>query len=102
MPSTQKIRISLVDDDEKTLRILTELIATVETLTLHSHYESAARAVQRLPDDAPDVVLMDINMPEIDGVECIRQLKPRMQQTQFLMLTVYEDANHIFAALAAG
>jgi DNA-binding NarL/FixJ family response regulator len=102
MPPAQKIRVSLVDDDEKTRRILTELIATVETLTLLSDYGTAALAVQNLPKNAPDVVLMDINMPEIDGVECIRQLKPRMPRTLFLMLTVYEDANHIFAALAAG
>lgn len=59
-------------------------------------------AVAALRADAPNVVLMDINMPGLNGVECVQRLKPQMPQTQFLMLTVYEDADHIFAALAAG
>lgn len=46
--------------------------------------------------------MVDINLPGISGVECIRRLKPIMPETQFVILTVYEDANHIFSALAAG
>jgi DNA-binding NarL/FixJ family response regulator len=50
----------------------------------------------------PDVVLSDINLPGLSGVECVRRLKPLLPDTQFVMLTVYEDADHIFQALAAG
>jgi DNA-binding NarL/FixJ family response regulator len=102
MASPTEIRISIVDDDEKTRGILTEVIGTVASLHLVSDYGSAAPALERLPKEQLDVVLMDINMPGMNGVECVRQLKPQMPKTQFLMLTVYEDTNHIFAALAAG
>ena len=70
---------------------------------------SAGRGVGRcgeraggLPEQKPDVVLMDINLPGMNGVEAVRRLKPALPATQFVMLTVYEDADHIFNALAAG
>ncbi|MEO6567980.1 MAG: response regulator transcription factor [Opitutaceae bacterium] len=95
-------RISIVDDDEPTRRILMEVIKGAPELELVSHYAGSISAIESLAADRPDVVLMDINMPQCNGVECVRRLKPTMPQTQFLMLTVYEDADHIFAALAAG
>ena len=52
--------------------------------------------------DEPDVVLMDINLGGMSGIECVRQLKPRMPATQMVMLTVFEDTEKIFSALAAG
>ncbi len=102
MARSKLIRVSLVDDDAKTRRILTEIIGTVEQLQLVSDYGAADPALKQLPGERPDVVLMDINMPETNGVQCVQQLKPHMPHTQFLMLTVYEDTDHIFAALAAG
>ena len=95
-------RVSIVEDDEPTRRILMEVIERVPSLELLSSYGSTTLAVSRLPADKPDVVLMDINMPWPNGVECVRQLKPQMPSTQFMMLTVYEAADHVFAALAAG
>jgi RNA polymerase sigma factor (sigma-70 family) len=79
-----------------------EVIERVPSLQLLSNYGNTSVALARLPADKPDVVLMDINMPWPNGVECVRQLKPQMPQTQFMMLTVYEAADHVFAALAAG
>ena len=67
-----------------------------------SHHASTESARETLPAARPDVVRMDINRPLLNGVECVRRLKPQVPATQFLMLTVYEDADHIFAALAAG
>jgi len=58
--------------------------------------------LKALPQDKPDVVLMDINLPGINGVECVRQLKQLMPSIQVMMLTVYEDTENIFNALAAG
>jgi len=55
-----------------------------------------------LPAEKPAVVLMDINLPGISGIECVRRLKPLLPDTQFVMLTIYEDADHIYNALAAG
>jgi DNA-binding NarL/FixJ family response regulator len=96
------VRISIVDDNHKTRRILSDIIGTVGSLRLVSDYGSAAPAIERLPREKPDVVLMDIHMPETNGVECVRQLKPKMAETQFMMLTVYDDTKTIFAALSAG
>jgi DNA-binding NarL/FixJ family response regulator len=102
-PSTdQRRRISIVEDDEPTRRILADVINSAPDLVLVSHYAGSVAAIESLTRDRPEVVLMDINMPELNGVECVRRLKPRLPETQFLILTVYEDADHIFAALAAG
>src|SRR5207245_8065442 len=62
----------------------------------------AESALKALPQKEPQVVLMDINLPGMSGVEAVRKLKPDLQGTQFVMLTVYEDADHIYSALAAG
>ena len=97
-----KIRISIIEDDDPTRQILTEIIANTPNMALVSQYDRCDTAIKALPAEAPDVVLVDINLPEINGVEAVRRLKPEMPKTQFLMLTVYEDADHIFAALAAG
>lgn len=97
-----KLRISIIEDDDDTRQILTGIIASAPDLELVSTYPLCAPAIKALPEEKPDVVLVDINLPEINGVEAVRRLKPEMPQTQFLMLTVYEDPDHIFAALAAG
>ena len=96
------IRISIVEDDEPTRQILADVIRGAPGLELLSHYGDTAQALEALPRDKPDLVLMDINLIGSTGVECVRQLKPLLPATQFLMLTVYEDSDHIFAALAAG
>ncbi len=67
-----------------------------------SDYDSAETAVPRLPGDKPDVVLVDINLSGQSGIYCVCRLKPLMPETQFLMVTVYEDSAHIFEALTAG
>jgi DNA-binding NarL/FixJ family response regulator len=96
------IRLSIVEDDEPTRRILADVIRSAPDLQLLSHYGDTTQALESLPKDKPDVVLMDINLIGSTGVECVRHLKPLLPKTQFLMLTVYEDSDHIFAALAAG
>lgn len=96
------LRVSIVDDDEPISRILTELVRESKNLEFVSAYNDSEAALQKLPADRPDVVLMDINIPKINGIECVRRLKPELPGTQFLMLTVYADSDHIFSALAAG
>lgn len=97
-----KTRISIIEDDEETRLILTGIIRGAADLELVSTYPHCEPAIRGIPADHPDVVLVDINLPEISGVEAVRRLKPEMPATQFLMLTVYEDPDHIFAALTAG
>jgi DNA-binding NarL/FixJ family response regulator len=96
------LRVSIVDDDEPIGRILADLIGESKHLDFVSSYHDPKLALAQLPIERPDVVLMDINMPHCNGVECVRRLKPLLPETQFLMLTVYADSDHIFAALAAG
>lgn len=95
-------RICIVEDDHPTRNLLVEVISGAPHLSLVNSYSSTELAVQSLPADQPDVVLMDINLPKMNGVECVRRLKPRLPATQFLMLTVYEDHDHILDALSAG
>lgn len=97
-----KTRLALIEDDDPTRQILTELVSGAPGLELLAAYPRCAPAIAELPGLRPDVVLVDINLPEMNGVEAVRRLKPLLPSTQFLMLTVYEDPEHIFAALAAG
>ena len=101
-PEPKVIRISIVEDDEQTREILADVVRSVPLLRFVGGYAESETAVAQLPRDRPDVVLMDINLPKVSGVECVRRLRPLLPKTQFLMLTVYEDTDHIFNALAAG
>ena len=96
------ITVSIVEDDAPARGILAGWVRRAEGFRYLSDYGSAEAALARLPAERPAVVLMDINLPGMSGIECVRQLKALLPQTQFLMLTVYEDADHIFDALAAG
>jgi len=96
------IAVSIVEDNEQVRGTLARVIGRADGFRCASHYGSAEAALEGLPKDRPEVVLMDINLPGMNGVECVRQLKPRLPATQVLMLTVYEDTDTIFNALAAG
>ena len=96
------ISVSIVEDDAETREIIAGWIKNTRGLHLVSDYGTGERAVVRLPSDKPEIVLMDINLPGISGIECVRQLKQLLPDTQFLMLTVYEDSDYLFSALACG
>ena len=96
------IAVSIVDDDKKLRESITRFIDGSEGFRCVSTYGSAAAALQHLPADKPDVVLMDINMPGMNGIECVERLKTRMPELQVVILTVYEDTEKIFKALSVG
>ncbi|MEI8288453.1 MAG: response regulator transcription factor [Verrucomicrobiota bacterium] len=96
------ISVSIVEDNEKLRGTLSKVIGRAEGFHFVSDYANAEDAVADLPKAKPDVVLMDINLPGMNGVECVRKLKTLMPQLQVMMLTVYEDTENIFNALAAG
>jgi DNA-binding NarL/FixJ family response regulator len=98
----QMISVSIVDDEKKLCKSIATFLNSSPGFRCLSIYGSAAAALQHLPADNPDVALMDINMPGMDGIECVRRLKTSAPQIQIMMLTVYEDAEQIFKALAAG
>jgi DNA-binding NarL/FixJ family response regulator len=91
-----------VEDDVPAREILAGWIRNADGFRLAGEYDDAETAIARLPIEKPSVVLFDINLPGMNGIECVRKLKPRLPDTQFVMVTVYEDANHIFNALSAG
>lgn len=99
---TMTTRISIVEDDAGLCNIVASWLRQSQKLRLLSTFSDGESALAALPAQSPDVVLMDINLPGVDGVECVRQLKPLMPKTQFVMVTVYEDAKRIVSALAAG
>jgi len=96
------ITVSIVEDNDQLRGTLARVIGRAEGFECISHYGNAEEALKDLPNVRPEVVLMDINLPGMNGVECVRQLKQLLPQTQVMMLTVYEDTENIFKALAAG
>ena len=97
-----QIKVAIVDDDEGIRASLAVLIRRAPNLKLTGDYANAETALKEVPRHPPDVVLMDINLPGMKGVECVRQLKATMPAVQFLMLTVYEDSESLFNSLKAG
>ena len=96
------ITVSIIEDDAPVRQILTGWIDTAKGFRCLSAFGSAESALVSLPREAPHILLVDINLPGMSGIECVRRLKPLMPETQFLMLTVYADTDHIFDALSAG
>lgn len=96
------IKVALVEDDEGIRASLAALIRRASNLRLAGDYPDAETALKEIPHKPPDVVLMDINLPGLNGVECVRQLKANLPDVQFLMLTVYEDSDSLFNSLKAG
>ncbi len=96
------ISVSIVEDNDKLRGTLARVLNRAEGFSCASQYGSAEDALKDLPQIRPDVVLMDINLPGMSGVECVRQLKALLPEIQVVMLTVYEDTENIFNALAVG
>ena len=95
------ITISIVEDDGPAREILADWIKQADGFKCVSQHGSVEHALKHLPAEPPSVVLMDINLPGMSGIEGVRRLKPLLPGAQYLMLTVYEDADHVFDALAA-
>ena len=96
------IKVAIVDDDEGIRASLASLIRREPAFKLAGDFPDAEAAIAEIPRDPPDVVLMDINLPGMKGVDCVRQLKAALPAVQFLMLTVYEDSDSLFNSLKAG
>jgi DNA-binding NarL/FixJ family response regulator len=100
--SATQIKVAIVDDDEGIRSSLASLIRRAPNCRLTGDYANAEVALEEIPKNPPDVVLMDINLPGMNGVECVRQLKATVPSLQVLMLTVYEDSESLFNSLKAG
>jgi DNA-binding NarL/FixJ family response regulator len=96
------INVAIVEDDVRLRGTLARLIDSTKGFCCVSQHPSAENALTELVVTKPDVVVMDINLPGLNGVECVRRLKELLPGIQVVMLTVYENTNIIFSALAAG
>jgi DNA-binding NarL/FixJ family response regulator len=95
-------RVCIVDDDPGISEALCLLFKTSEEVKCEGSFTTSETALREIPRLKPDVVLMDINLPGIDGIECVRRLRQVLPKANILMLTVYEDSDKIFQSLVAG
>ncbi|HEY0679830.1 MAG TPA: response regulator transcription factor [Chitinophagaceae bacterium] len=96
------VKVSIVEDLAEVREGLAKLIESDDELLLVETYSDAEAAIQKLPLSRPDIVIMDINLPGISGIECIRHVKEKCPGTQFMMFTVYENDEKVLQALQAG
>lgn len=96
------INVSIVEDSRGTRESLTELLRRAPGLRCVGAHPTAERALQAIPVEKPDVVLMDINLPGMSGIECVARLKEQLPKLQVLMLTTYEESDLIFDSLRNG
>ena len=96
------ITVSIVEDNDQLRSTLARVISRADGFVCLSQFANAEEALKALPKERPAVALMDINLPGMNGVECVRRLKQVAPEIQAVMLTVYEDTENIFNALAAG
>jgi DNA-binding NarL/FixJ family response regulator len=96
------IKVAVVEDHEQFRSKLIELFGEAAGLHLVGAFKDGLSALKGIPPLEPHVVVMDIQLPGIDGVECVRKLKPVLPDTSFLMLTAYEDSDRLFESLKAG
>jgi DNA-binding NarL/FixJ family response regulator len=94
--------VAIVEDDQVLRNSLEWLIGETAGFCCVAACATGEDAVKRLPGLSPQVVLMDLNLPQMSGIECIRKLKEVLPKIQVIVLTVYEDSDHIFRALKAG
>jgi DNA-binding NarL/FixJ family response regulator len=95
-------RVSIVEDDEGIRSSLAKVLDHAAGFCCLAAYPDAETALRRVPDNPPDVVLMDINLPGLSGIECLRQLKALVPGLRVVMLTVYDDEDNVFESLKAG
>lgn len=95
-------RVAIVEDNDKIRDGLEILINGSPEFSCVATYESAEEALKYLPGKKPDVVLMDIALPGMSGIECVGDLKKSLPDVQVMMLTVYEDDDRVFKSLVAG
>jgi DNA-binding NarL/FixJ family response regulator len=96
------IRVSIIEDNQGTRESLKELLGRVSGLSCAGAYGSAEEALGALATQPPDVALVDINLPGLNGVECVARLKRMHPKLQMLILTTYEESDLIFDSLRAG
>jgi DNA-binding NarL/FixJ family response regulator len=97
-----RIRVGLVEDNASLRKIFGDWLRTAQGIEFIKAFPDAESAVGHVGELDCDVILVDINLPGMNGIEFVKRMKPELPQTQFMMVTVYEDTERIFEALASG
>lgn len=96
------ITVSIVEDLPEIRNGLAKVIGKDIELGIVELYDNGEQAVLDIPNNCPDIVIMDINLPGINGIECIKRLKDKCVNTLFMVFTIYENDEKVFDALSAG
>jgi DNA-binding NarL/FixJ family response regulator len=96
------ISLAIVEDLDEVREGLKQFISLNPEFKVLDTFKTAEEALYDLPRLKPDIVIMDINLPGINGIDCIREVRHKVPQTQFMMFTVYENDEKVFEALKAG
>ncbi len=97
-----KKTVALVEDDARLRKQLVQILEDIDDIECVLVCASAEEALGKIPSKNPDVVLMDIKLPRMSGIQCVAELKRILPEVQVIMVTVYEDSDRIFKALKAG
>lgn len=102
MATTENLRVFLVDDHELIRRGLRDLVGSEPDLEVVGEAGTVRQAVQDIPDATPDLVLLDLRLPDGTGADVCRELAPRLPATRFLVLTSFADRDEVLDAVGAG
>ncbi len=97
-----QITVCIVEDRTDIREALFALVDSQPNLSCIGTYENAEDALSHIPELQPNVVLMDIDLPKMNGIECIKLLKPKCPRVQFMICTVYDEDEKVFEALRTG
>ena len=95
-------KVVIIEDNEPLNAIFKEMINNSQSFRVAGSYLSAENALEFLKEDAPDIVLMDIELPGMDGIQCTKEIKKIVSNTLIIMVTVFENSKTVFDALCAG
>src|SRR5271154_3950911 len=98
----QPIKVCIVEDSKEVREGMISLLTLDERFELLAAYSDAEAAVEFIPSWEADIIIMDINLPGMSGIECIRKIKRKCLRSQFIMFTIYENDEKVFEALEAG
>lgn len=96
------ITLAIVEDLDEVREGLKNFLALSQEFFVLDTFKTAEQALEAIPGLRPDIVIMDISLPGMNGIDCIRHLRPNCGHTQFMMFTVYENDEKVFEALKAG
>jgi DNA-binding NarL/FixJ family response regulator len=102
LPEAKMLKVSIVEDDAKLRETLVRYFARQSSFRCVNAYPNAEVALADIPQNLPDVVLMDINLPGMSGIECVSRLRQAVPSLKIIMLTVFEEDEQVFQALSAG